>query len=123
MRQRSLLFAALAILILSFAPVRAASQAYPSAQPNPNPPSTADTGASTNKKIEQEIRTALKHDPHVANAKVGVHASGDAIILSGTVASAEAKDEAEQIANQHANGKKITNRIKVNPNVHPGPGL
>src|SRR5262249_47565714 len=123
---------ALAILILSFAPVRAASQANPSTQDQQNPnapgaqqsqPSKASTGNPSASKVAREIKAALSHDPHVANAKVGVQASGDEIILSGTVASTEVKNEAEQIATQHANGKKITNRIRVNPNVHPGPGL
>jgi osmotically-inducible protein OsmY len=130
--RHSLLFATLAVLILSVAPVCAAGQANPSAQDQQNPnapsaqqsqPSQASTGNPTASKIAREIKTALSQDPHVANSKVGVQASGDEIILTGTVASAEVKDEAEQIATQHANGKKITNRIKVNPNVHPGPGL
>jgi osmotically-inducible protein OsmY len=133
MTQRSVFLSTLAILMLSFAPVRAAGQANPSApdQQNPNAPgqqsqpSQVDKGANptAGKKVEREIKTALSQDPHVAKSKLQVQDTGKEIILSGTVATAEDKAQAEQIATQHANGKKVTNRIKVNPNVHPGPGL
>lgn len=132
MRQRSVQVAMLALLILSFTLARATSQQNPPAQDQQNP---AASGQETQKphvdaepnpearQLEQNIKAALDQDPHMAYSRVRVQATDSEVILSGTVLTADAKDQAEQIAKQNAGGKKITNRIRVNPNVHPGPGL
>jgi osmotically-inducible protein OsmY len=68
-----------------------------------------------------EIQEAFKQDP--AFSKVTVNSSAKQITLNGTVTSKDDHDKAQQIAEQHANGRKVVNKIKVNKNVHPGPGL
>ena len=132
MRQRSLHAAMLALLILSFTLGRAAGQQNPPAQDQQNPAAAGQQGqpphvdAEPNpaaRQVEKNIKDALSQDPHMAYSRVRVQATDSEIILSGTVLTADAKDQAEQIAKQNAGGKKVTNRIKVNPNVHPGPGL
>jgi hypothetical protein len=131
MRQYSVKVAALAVLMLSFAFSRATSQ-QPQNPPPPDqgqqqqaePPPHVDAEPNPEaRQLEKSIQDALAQDPHMAYSRVRVQATDSGIILSGTVLTATAKDQAEQIATQHAGGKKITNRIRVNPNVHPGPGF
>ena len=56
-------------------------------------------------------------------ARVRVHVTDSEILLSGVVLTEEAKSQAEQIATEHAAGRKVTNHLKVNPNIHPAPGI
>ncbi len=72
---------------------------------------------------EQAIEADLQQDPHMAYSRVTVLATDQEIVLSGTVLTGTAKRNAEDIARKHANGRKVTNRIKVNPSTHPGVGL
>ena len=131
MRLYPVKIATLALLILSFAIARTSS-----GQQSQNPPAQAPAAQQTEppphvdanpnpeaRQLEKTITDALNQDPHMAYSRVRVQATDSEVILSGTVLTATAKDQAEQIATQHAGGKKVTNRIKVNPNVHPGPGL
>lgn len=66
---------------------------------------------------------AIKQDPHMSYSRVRVHVSNTEILLSGVVLTEEAKNQAEQIATDHAGGRKVTNHLKVNPNIHPAPGI
>lgn len=130
MRADAVKLAMLAILTLSLAVAVAMGQ-QPQPQISPaqgqaqqeNPPHVDEQTNPEGRAIEKSITDALNQDPHMAYSKVSVHASGDEIILTGTVLTATAKDQAEKIATEHASGKKVTNKIRVNPNLHPGPGL
>ena len=75
------------------------------------------------RELEKNITAALNQDPHMAYSRVTVHATDKEVVLSGVVLTSEAKDQAERIAAQQSGGKKIKNKIRVNPNIHPGPGL
>jgi osmotically-inducible protein OsmY len=75
------------------------------------------------RKVESSIKSAFQQDAHMAYSKVQVQATDTEVILTGTVLTATAKDQAEKIASDQAGGRKITNRIRVNPNIHPGPGF
>ena len=131
MRQYPVKLATLAVLILSFAVLRAANgqqaqnpPAQDQGQQQTQPPPHVDAEPNPEaRQLERTITDALQKDPHMAYSRVRVQATDSEIILSGTVLTATAKDQAEQIATQHAGGRKVTNRIKVNPNVHPGPGV
>jgi osmotically-inducible protein OsmY len=124
MRPRCLYAAALALVILSFTLARAAVQQNPPAHDQQNPAaSSQQTPASGSTEIEKNIRSAFNQDPNHTFRSVRVQDTDSAIILSGTVTTADAKQQAEQIANQYGGGKKVRNQIRVNPNVHPGPGL
>ena len=129
MRTDPVKLAILAILTLSLAVALAAGQ-QPQPQISPaqgqaqeNPPHVDQQTNPEGRAVEKSITDALRQDPHMAYSKVSVHASGDEIILTGTVLTSTAKDQAEKIATEHAGGKKVTNKIRVNPNLHPGPGL
>jgi osmotically-inducible protein OsmY len=131
MRRTLHTFALLMVFSLVLAGALAAAQQSPSQQ---NPPAQAQqpqeapphVDAQTNpedRKAENAIQDALKQDPHMAYARVQVQATDTEVILTGVVLTATAKDQAEKIAGENAGGRKITNKIRVNPNVHPGPGL
>jgi len=73
--------------------------------------------------LEKEIQSDFKKDPHSAYSRVAVHVDDKEVILSGTVLTQTAKAQAEQVAASHAGGRKINNKIRVNPSVNPGPGI
>ena len=134
MMKRTLYFLALVtVFSLVMAGVQSAAQQPASQQ---NPPTQDQTqqpqeapphvDAQTNpddRKAENAIQDALKQDPHMAYSRVQVQATDTEVILTGVVLTATAKDQAEKIATDQAGGRKVTNKIRVNPNVHPGPGL
>ena len=122
--------ATLTMLVLGLAGPRAVSQQPQSSasqdqgQQQTQPPPHVDAEPNPEaRQVERNILDALKQDPHMAYSRVRVHASNSEIILSGVVLTETARDQAAQIATEHAGGKKVVNRIKVNPNVNPGPGL
>ena len=131
MRPYPVKLAMLAILILALAiavavgqqPQPQISPAQDQAQQEEKPPHVDEQTNPEARALEKNIRDALNQDPHMAYSRVSVHAVGDEVILTGTVLTATAKDQAEKIATDHAGGKKVTNKIRVNPNIHPGPGL
>jgi osmotically-inducible protein OsmY len=92
-------------------------------QPAQKPPHVDVEPNPEDRKLEQSILGALQKDPHMAYSRVSVHVTDQEIVLVGIVLTTTAKDQAEQIATQHAGGRKVTNKIRVNPNVHHGPGL
>jgi len=92
-------------------------------QPTQPPPHVDVEPSPADRKLEQAISGELQKDPHMAFSRVRVHVTDQEVVLVGTVLTAAAKDQAEQIASQHAEGRKVTNKIRVNPNVHKGPGL
>jgi Flp pilus assembly secretin CpaC len=131
MMKFSVKLAALAILTMSFVVAHAAGQ-QPQTQNAPapdqpqqtqNPPHVDTQPNPEMRQVEKTITDAFNQDPHMAYSRVKVHATDSEIVLSGVVLTAAAKDQAAQIATDHAGGKKVTNKIKVNPNIHPGPGI
>lgn len=119
----------LAILTMSFFMVRAVSQPL-SAQNSQDQPQQAekpphvDTESHPSaRELEHTIMDAIKQDPHMSYSRVRVHVTNTEILLSGVVLTEEAKSQAEQIATEHAGGRKVTNHLKVNPNIHPAPGM
>jgi osmotically-inducible protein OsmY len=123
--------ATLVVLALTFTMARAA---YASASALPAESFGAQEGTAksphidaepnpADRKLEHAIKQQLKHDPHMAYSHVSVHVTDTEVLLSGTVVTEDLKQKAEQIATEHAEGRKVNNHLKVNPNTHPGSGL
>jgi osmotically-inducible protein OsmY len=116
----------LAILIMVFVLARASGQqpqtpsapAQDQSQPAERPPHVDAEPDPKSRNLEKTIKDALQQDPHMAYSNISVHADDQEVILSGTVASETAKKQAEQIATDHAAGRKITDLIKVNTSTH-----
>jgi len=92
-------------------------------QPTQPPPRVDVEPSPADRKLEQAIQGELQKDPHMTYSRVRVHVTDQEVVLVGVVLTATAKDQAEQIATQQAGGRKVTNKIRVNPQVHHGPGL
>lgn len=90
------------------------AEAPPHVDAEPNPEDRA---------LEQDIKDDLSKDPHMAYSHVAVHVTDAEVMLSGTVLTSTAKDQAAKIASDHAKGRKINNHLKVNPNTHPSGGM
>ncbi len=118
--------AALFFLALSFTIAQAASS-QPASQPTEGsgvqqaekPPHVDAEPNPADRQLENTIMEDLKQDPHMAYSSVSVHVTYKEVLLTGTVMTQTAKNQAAQIAAGHAAKRKITNRIKVNSNVHP----
>jgi|SRR5215472_7121216 len=125
---------AIAILLALSAGI-ARSQNQPGSQQKPpssdqaqpaqtqNPPHVDEDAYPEGRKVEGTIQSALSQDPHMSYSRVSVHATQTEVVLTGTVLTQAAKDNAERIAQDNAGGRKVTNKLRVNPNTHPGPGL
>jgi osmotically-inducible protein OsmY len=119
--------AAVFLVALGFTIARAAS-GQPSAQPTEasgvqqaEPPPHVDAEPNpADRQLENKIMDDLKQDPHMAYSNVNVHVTYKEVLLRGTVMTKTAKDQAAKIAAEYAAKRKVTNRIKVNPNLHPG---
>ena len=122
--------AALVILTVSLAITRAASQNPVQNTQTPDqskqvekPPRVDAEPSPSDRNIESTIKDALGQDPHMAYSRVSVHVTHKEVVLTGVVLTGTAKSQAAQIATEHAAGRKVTNRLKVNRNTHPGPGF
>ena len=121
--------ATLAILTMSFFMVRAVSQplSAQNSQDQPQqagkPPHYDQEPHPSASQLEHSILDAIKQDPHIEYSSVRVHVTDAEVLLTGVVLSNEAKSQAEQIASEHAGGRTVTNHLKVNPNIHPAPGI
>ena len=87
------------------------------------PPHVDTEPAPSDRALEQAIMDEFKHEPHMAYSRVRVHVTDTEVLLSGVVLTNEAKDHAAQVATTHAGKRKVVNHIKVNPNIHPAPGM
>ena len=120
------------IVVMSFVLVLAAGrqpqaqnlqgQSQPQQQPE-QPPHVDTEPAPSDRALEHAIMDELKHEPHMAYSRVRVHVTNTEVLLSGVVLSDAVKDQAAQIATAHAGNRKVVNHIKVNPNIHPAPGM
>lgn len=70
-------------------------------------------GASSDDQLQQQIQTALKNDPTLANDNVSVTMAADSITLTGEVASGKEKKTAQRIAESFAGNRKVKNEITV----------
>jgi osmotically-inducible protein OsmY len=87
------------------------------------PPHVDAEPSPADRDLERTIKDALGQDPHMAYSRVSVHVTGKEVVLTGVVLTGTAKGQAAQIASEHAAGRKVTNKLKVNANTHPGSGF
>jgi osmotically-inducible protein OsmY len=87
------------------------------------PPHVDAEPSPADRDLERTIKDALGQDPHMAYSRVSVHVTDKEVVLTGVVLTGTAKGQAAQIASEHAAGRKVTNRLKVNANTHPGSGF
>src|SRR5260370_41634896 len=87
-------------------------------QPAERQPHVDQESNPQSQQLEQAIKVDMQQAARTAYSQVTVLATDQEIVLGGTVLTNTAKQEAEYIAQQHANGKKVTNQIRVT-----GPGL
>lgn len=112
------------VFALGRQPQAQSSQAQDQAQQQAEKPPHTDTEPQpAARELENTIMDALKQDPHMAYSRVRVHVTDTEVLLTGVVLTATAKDQAAQIATDHAGGRKVVNHIKVNPSTHPAPGI
>jgi cytoskeletal protein RodZ len=76
------------------------------------PQSDAAPTASTGD-VQSNIQSAIQKDPTLSTANVTVNVTGKTVELSGTVPNKDAKDTAERLAKDNANGMKVKNHLKV----------
>jgi hypothetical protein len=110
--------------------VTGASQAQPAGpapseaqHPAETPPYVDQQTNPDERRLEQVIMSDLRKDPQMAYSRLTVHVDDNEVIITGIVLTDTAVDHAVQIATRHAQGRKVTNRIRVNPNLNPGPGI
>jgi osmotically-inducible protein OsmY len=126
----------LTALCLALTSIQLAAQQSSSAQTSPSQdqaqqpaekaPHVDQQTNPDDRKMESAIRSEFKQDPHAAYSNVRVHVTDNDVMLTGTVMTQTAKDQAAQVAGEHAGGRTITNHIKVNkvnPKTAPGPGI
>jgi len=119
-----------AFLSLLFVMARAGAQESKSPQTAPADQQQAaqpahassDSAATDDKGVRKSILTDLNNSHDTAH-RVNVKVTHDEVLLTGTLWSQEAKDQAEKMASDHAAGRKVTNKISVRPPHRPNPGL
>lgn len=99
-------------------------QQSPSADQQAAQPAHAstDSTATDDKGVRKSILTDLNNSHDTAH-RVTVKVTHDEVLLTGTLWSQGAKDQAEKAATEHAAGRKVTNKISVRPPHHQNPGL
>lgn len=83
---------------------------------------STDSAATDDKGVRKSILTDLNNSHDTAH-RVNVKVTHDEVLLTGTLWSEEAKQQAEKMASDHAAGRKVTNKISVRPPHRPNPGL
>jgi len=91
----------------------------PQAQPTEPPPHVDQEPKPADRALEDEIKKDLSTDAHMAYSRITVHVTDAEVELDGVVATSTAKDQAAKIATEHAGGRKVRNKLKINPNTHP----
>jgi osmotically-inducible protein OsmY len=100
-------------------PKAEAQYQQPQAQPTEPPPHVDQEPNPADRALEDTIKKDLGQDAHMAYSHVTVHVTDAIVELDGVVLTSTAKDQAAKIAAEHAGGRKIKNKLKVNPNTHP----
>lgn len=89
-------------------------------QSDASPSATGNANATGD--VQNTIQSALQKDPTLSSANITVDVkNGKMVTLTGTVPSKDAKDTAERIAKENANGMKIKNHLKVASSENPNP--
>ena len=73
----------------------------------------SDAAPSATGDVQGNIQSAIQKDPTLSSANVTVNVSGKTVELNGTVPNKDAKETAERLAKENANGMKVKNHLKV----------
>jgi hypothetical protein len=77
------------------------------------PQSGANAAGTDSTTLQNQIQTALKNEPTLANDNISVNVTDNAIDLSGTAASRKERMTARRIALSYANNRKVQDHITV----------
>ncbi|MGH3516379.1 MAG: BON domain-containing protein [Haloechinothrix sp.] len=66
------------------------------------------------------LRTAIAEDPRTNELGVGVTVRGNDVYLSGTVASAQRKEELDLVLHENAPGMSVHNEVRIVEVGEPG---
>lgn len=80
------------------------------------PQGDVNAAATDNSTLQDQIRTAIKNEPTLANDAIVVVVTDDGVDLSGTAASKKERQTARRIAQSYANNRKVTDHITVSGN-------
>lgn len=69
--------------------------------------------AGSDDQLQQQIQTALKNEPTLANDNINVNIAADKIELTGDVATGKEKKTAKRIAESYAANRKVVDHITV----------
>jgi osmotically-inducible protein OsmY len=69
--------------------------------------------ATDNSTLQNQIQTALKNEPTLANDAVTVNVTDNSVELSGTASSKKERQTAKRIAQSYANNRKVVEHITV----------
>lgn len=97
---------------VAFAQDSPRQQQSPTAMPQTQQQPTSQQGKAP-ADVQNEIQSALQKDKRLADASINVQVTEQSVALSGTVATKDAKDAAEEIARAHSGGLEVKNLIKV----------
>jgi len=100
-------------------PKAEAQYQQPQAQPTEPPPHVDQEPNPADRALEDTIKKDLSQDAHMAYSRVTVHVTDAEVELDGVVLTSTAKEQAAKIATEHAGGRKVKNKLKINPNTHP----
>jgi osmotically-inducible protein OsmY len=100
-------------------PKAEAQYQQPQAQPTEPPPHVDQEPNPADRALEDTIKKDLGQDAHMAYSRVTVHVTDTEVELDGVVLTSTAKEQAAKIATEHAGGRKVKNKLKINPNTHP----
>ena len=116
------LFALVAIQASSGQAQPQSQDQQPQTQPAEAPPHVDHEPNPADRALEDTIKKDLGQDAHMAYSRVTVHVTDAVVELDGVVLTSTAKEQAAKIAAEHAGGRKVKNKLKVNPNTHPPSG-
>jgi len=80
------------------------------------PQSDVNAAATDNSTLQNQIQTAIKNEPTLANDAITVNVTDSAVELSGTASSKKERQTAQRIAQSYANNRKVTDHITVSSN-------
>jgi osmotically-inducible protein OsmY len=82
----------------------------PPDQQAPGPPNATATA-----QVQQDIQQAWQAYSGLLNTKLNAQVSDGSVTVTGTVANEEQHQEALRVATLHANGMRVIDKIKVQP--------
>jgi osmotically-inducible protein OsmY len=77
------------------------------------PQGDVNAAGTDNTTLQNQIQTALKNEPTLANDAITVNVTDSSVELSGTATSKKERQTAQRIAQSYANNRKVVDHITV----------